>query len=193
MIKDLVKANRSYRGFDETRKITKSELVNLIELARLCPSAVNAQPLKYYIAYEKELVDKVQKTTKWAMALPKLTLPYEGMRPTAFIVICQDLSIDSSLQKFQKDVGIVAQTILLGAVEMGLGGCMIGNFSAHELKSSIGLKEDMQPLLVVAIGKPNEAIVIVDTEKGESTKYYRDENDVHYVPKRKLEDILLNN
>lgn len=189
--KELVTKNRSYRGYDESRKITKEELVELVNLARLTPSAMNGQPFSYYLAWEKEQLDIIQPLTKWGAALPQLTLPHEGKCPTGFIVICQNREISDNLQQYRTDLGIVAQTMCLGATAMGLGCCMIGNFNGAVLQSALGLSENFFPLLVVAVGKPDETIVIKEIEKGESTKYYRDENDVHYVPKRKLEDILL--
>lgn len=191
MLKDLVKANRSYRGYDESRRVTKEELMEMVDCARLAASSVNQQPLQYYLAWEKEEVDRIQPLTGWAKGLPELTLPHKGMCPTAFIVICQNKQIYESLARFQKDVGIVAQTILLAATEMGLGGCMIGSFSAGSVAEALNLPEHLAPLLVVAIGKPAEKIVLTEAQRGESVAYYRDENDVHYVPKRKLEDLIL--
>lgn len=189
MFKDLVKANRSYRGFDETRKITKEELLEFVDCARLAPSGANGQPFHYYLAWEKDEVEKIQPVTKWAAALPKIELPHEGMCPTAFIIICQDAK--DSLQGHRTDLGIVAQTILLAATDVGLSGCMIGNFNPNEMQSVIGLDESFVPILTIALGKGKENIVLTEIECGESTKYYRDSDDVHYVPKRKLEDIVL--
>ncbi len=191
MLKDLVIANRSYRGFDESRTISKEELLDFVDHARLTPSSVNAQPLKYFLAYEKEVVDTIQPMTNWAKALPDITLPHEGKCPTAFIVICVDLHLGESVQRYQKDIGIAAQTILLAAAEKGLGGCMIGNYSAQDVKDGLHLPEHIAPVLIVALGKPDEEIVLQEIENGESIAYYRDANDVHYVPKRKLEDIIL--
>ena len=188
---ELVRKNRSYRGYNENRPVTREELTRLVECARLCPSSVNAQPLKYRLVWQKEEVARLQEKTNWAKALTSITLPHPGMCPTAFIVICQDTGIDASLQRYQKDVGIVAQTMLLGAVEMGLGGCMIGNFNAGEVRQVLALPEAMAPLLVVAIGEPAETVVLTEVGPDGSVQYYRDENDVHYVPKRTLEDILI--
>lgn len=190
-VKDLVIQNRSYRGYDESRRVTKEELTELVDCARLSASSVNMQPLKYYIAWEKDEVDRVQKLTSWARALPEMTLPHEGMCPTGWVVICQDKSIAPNLQRFLKDVGIVAQSMLLAAVEMDLGGCMIGNFKPEEVSAELELPENLVPMLLVAVGKPAEEIVLVDLPESGKTAYYRDENDVHYVPKRKLEDVLL--
>ena len=191
MLIDLVRKNRSFRGYDHSRKITKEELLCMVEAARLCPSSVNIQPFKYYLAYEEDKVSVLQKETHWARGLPEMTLPHPGKEPTAFIVICQDQRIFESLARFQKDVGIVAQTMLLQAVEMGLGGCMIGNFNAASVKEVLGLEEQLHPLLIVAVGKPDEEIILTDVGEGGSTSYYRDDEDRHYVPKRALADIVL--
>lgn len=190
-IKELVLASRSYRGYDESRKVTREELTALVDLTRYTPSSVNRQPLKYRIAWEKEEVDRIQSLTKWAAALSDLQLPFPGTRPTGFIVICLDTKLGPNEVQFLKDVGIVAQTMLLAATEAGLGGCMIGNFNPQDLKTALGLEEHLKPMLVVAIGKPAEKIVLTDVGEDGSTAYYRDAEGIHYVPKRSLADILI--
>ena len=189
--KELVKKNRSYRGYDESYRFTKEQLEDYVDTTRYTASSVNMQPLKYFIAYEKEMVDTIQAMTKWARALPDLDLPYIGKRPTGFIVICQDTNLAPNTSRFMKDVGIVAQTILLQATEEGLGGCMIGNFQPDEVKSTLKFDDNIVPLLIVALGKPDEEIVITEVTEEGGTNYYRDEADIHYVPKRSLEDILI--
>lgn len=189
--KELVTKNRSYRGYDESRKITEEELLDMVDCARLTASSINIQPLKYYLAWEKEEVDRIQAMTAWARALPQMTLPHDGMHPTAFIIVCQDTQVAPNTDRFLKDVGIVSQTILLAAAEKGLGGCMIGNFKPDQVSQELQLEDHLKPLLILAIGKPAEMIILQDVDDGESMKYYRDENDVHYVPKRKLQDIII--
>ena len=191
MLKDLVIQNRSTRGYDESRRVTEEELRDMADCARLAASSVNMQPFKYYLAWKKDEVDGIQPLTGWARGLPEMQLPHPGMCPTGFIVILQDKRVFENLNRFQKDCGIAAQTMLLRAVEMGLNGCMIGNFSAAAVREQLKLPEYYAPLLIVAVGKSAEKIVIREIGPGESTKYYRDENDVHYVPKRRLEDVLL--
>lgn len=190
MLKDLVMKNRSYRGYDESYVVSREELEDMVEHARLTPSSVNRQPLKYYLAYEKEVVDKIQPLTAWAKAL-KITLPHAGHCPTAFLIICQDTDIAPGLQSFLKDVGIVAQTMLLRATEMGLGGCMIGSFDKEKLHEVLDLPDNIVPLLTIAIGKPDETIVLEDA-LDQDVSYYRDEDDVHHVPKRPLQEFILN-
>ena len=189
--KELVKRNRSFRGYDESYRFTKEQLEDYVDTTRYTASSVNMQPLKYFIAYEKEMVDTIQKMTKWARALPDLDLPYVGKRPTGFIVVCQDTNISPNTERFMKDVGIVAQTILLQATEEGLGGCMIGNFKKEEVMETLKFDDNLVPLLIIALGKPDEEIVITEIPESGSTNYYRDKEDVHYVPKRSLGDILI--
>ena len=191
MIHDLVKKSRSWRGYDESRTVSREELLAFVDCARFAPSSVNAQPLKYRLVYEREELDILQPLTGWARALPEKKLPYPGHRPTAFIVICQDTAWDANLGRFLRDVGAVAQTILLAATEAGLGGIMIGNFKPERVAEALRLPETVVPMLVVAIGKPDETIVLEEVEPGASLQYYRDENDVHHVPKRRLEDVVI--
>ena len=190
MFKDLVKKSRSYRGYDQDREITRSELEELVDCARFAPSSVNGQPFKYLLINDKSERARLQKLTGWARALPDMTLPHPGKEPTAFIVICQNTDWDSNLDRYQRDVGIVAQTMLLAAADAGLGGIMIGNFSPKRVSEEFGLPDNTVPMLVVALGKPDENIILTEMNEGESTAYYRDENDTHYVPKRKLDDII---
>ena len=191
MIKDLVKKSRSYRGYDESRKITREELLEFADCARFAPSSVNRQPFQYLLVYEKKDLEKIQPLTGWARALPQMKLPHPGKCPTAFIVICQNTEWDPDLNRYLRDVGICAQTMLLAAAEQGLGGIMIGNFSPQRVSEVMRLPENVVPMLIVAFGKPDEKIVLTEAGNGESLKYYRDEEDTHYVPKRMLKDIIL--
>lgn len=191
MIKDLVRKNRSYRGYDESRKITEDELKNLVDTARVAGSAANLQPLKYRLVCSEAEVAKLNGITRWGKMLKDIELPHKGKFPTAYIVICVDTDIAKVPENANTDIGIAAQTILLAAVEQGLGGCMIGNYEKAQAAESLELPDRYVPQLIVAIGKPDETVVLTDTGEDGSVKYYRDANDVHYVPKRRLEDILL--
>ena len=171
MIKDLVIKSRSYRGYDESRRVSREELAELVDCARFAPSSVNGQPFKYLLVYEKEQVDRLQALTGWARALPDMKLPHPGKCPTAFIVICQNTEWDSNLNRYLRDVGAVAQTMLLAATEKGLGGIMIGNFSPDRVAQAMNLPESIVPMLIVAIGRPDEKIVLTEIEEGKSIKY----------------------
>jgi len=188
---ELVKKNRSYRGFDESRRISREELLELVECARLTPSGANRQPLKYDLVWQPEEVSAVLKLTRWAAALPERHLPDPGKGPTAFVVMLQETEWVKEAAACQRDIGIAAQTLLLAATEKGLGGLMIGNFDRAGLESLRRYPEHLIPQLVIALGKPDERIVLTEAETNGPTSYYRDEQDVHYVPKRRLNDIVL--
>lgn len=192
MFLDLVKQARSHRGFRQDRKVTRQELEHLVECARFTPAARNDQVLKYYLAEKPETVAAIQPLTKWAGALAELHLPRKGAEPVAYIVICLDGSLAENPTPYQRDVGIVAQTMLLAAAEMGLNGCMIGSFAAGELREKLGLPEAIKPQLLLALGEGTDRIVMTDVGEDGSTTYYRDAEDTHYVPKRTLEQLILN-
>lgn len=192
MFLDLVKQARSHRGFRQDRKVTRQELEHLVECARFTPAARNDQVLKYYLAEKPETVAAIQPLTKWAGALAELHLPRKGAEPVAYIVICLDGNLAENPAPYQRDVGIVAQTMLLAAAEMGLNGCMIGSFAAGELREKLGLPEAIKPQLLLALGEGTDRIVMTDVGEDGSTTYYRDAEDTHYVPKRTLEQLILN-
>ena len=192
MFLDLVKQARSHRGFRQDRKVTRQELEHLVECARFTPAARNDQVLKYYLAEKPETVVAIQPLTRWAGALAELHLPRKGAEPVAYIVICLDGSLAENPAPYQRDVGIVAQTMLLAAAEMGLNGCMIGSFAAGELREKLGLPEAIKPQLLLALGEGTDRIVMTDVGEDGSTTYYRDAEDTHYVPKRTLEQLILN-
>lgn len=189
MLKDLVLQCRSYRRFDGSAAVSDKELRELVDSARLTASAANAQPLRFRIVNTPELCAQVFPTIRWAAALKDWEGPDEWERPSAYIVIACDLSVGKNKQW---DEGIAAQTILLGAVEKGLGGCMIGSFHKGDLAETLGIDQEKYSIeLVIALGKPIEKVVLVPVGPDGSTTYYRDEAGVHYVPKRALEDVLI--
>lgn len=193
MVKELVKYNRSYRRFFQDKNITKEDLVELVDLARLTPSGKNLQVHKFILSNEATLNSKIFETLVWAGYLPEWNGPDEGEKPSAYIVILGDKKIEKNLglDFIHINSGIIAQSILLGAAEKKIGGCIFASIQRKKLSENLNLSEDYEIMLVIALGKPKEKIVIDEIEKDGDIKYWRDENQVHHVPKRKLEDIIL--
>ena len=185
---ELIRANRSYRRFYEAEPVTKEVLLNLVDYARLSPSGANKQALKYYICNDRELNSRIFATLGWAAYLKDWPGPGEGERPAAYILLVQDKNAKPASPL---DPGIAAQTILLAAVERGLGGCMIANIKHAQLQAVLGLAEQQEIVLVIALGKPKEEVVIDEVAADADIKYWRDERQVHHVPKRKLADIVV--
>jgi len=189
--KDLVLKSRSYRRFDAKVPIDRQTLLDLIELARRSPSAANRQPLKYVLSCEPGMNAKIFSTLAWAGYLPEWPGPEEPERPTAYIVIAIDRSIAENTTWVGHDVGIAAQSIFLGAVDKGFGGCMFGSVKKSELKEILGLPDNLEINLVIALGKPVEKVVLEDVKSDGSIKYHRDAKQTHYVPKRKIDELVL--
>ena len=187
-LKSLILQNRSYRRFDETRPMTKVEMLEMIDAARLSASARNAQPLKYYLSDAPDLNREIFPLLAWAGYLKDWPGPAEGERPTGYIIQLVDTTI--AINYFCDD-GIAAQSILLTATEMGLGGCIIASVKKEQLARVLRLPEHLSIIQVIALGKPIEKVVIEEM-KDDDIKYWRDENEVHHVPKRPLSDLVIN-
>lgn len=188
-MEELVLASRSFRAFDRQKPISKEQMTQLVDLARRCPSGMNRQPLCYRILSEEAEIATMLGNCRFAGRLG-IKLPPEGQEPTGSILIFRDSEVQSPEALVLKDVGIAAQTILLAAAEQGFGGCMLGSFDPARLNADFGIPPRYVPLLVLALGKPAEAVKLTDPRDG-SLEYYRDTANIHYVPKRDLKDILI--
>jgi len=188
-IRELVLKNRSCRRFYEDQAIDRQTLVELVDLARHSASGNNWQPLKFFLSADPETNAIIFPQTRWAGRLTDWAGPSEGERPAAYIVVLGDKSIQDT---FGVDHGIAAQSILLGAVDRGLGGCMIGSVQRVKLHRELELAENLHILLVIALGKPKETVVVEPVGSDGDISYWRDETGVHHVPKRSLDELIIN-
>ncbi|MBN2861875.1 MAG: nitroreductase family protein [Bacteroidales bacterium] len=187
MLRDIVTRTRSYRRFDGSFRIPYGVLAGLTDLARLSASGANRQPLKYIIINTPEDCARVFPSLIWAAYLQEWDGPAPEERPAAYIIILGDRSI---AQNFGVDHGIAAQSIMLGATEAGLGGCMIASIRFDLLRDELKIPERYDILLTLALGKPVEKVIIDEMKDGD-VRYWRDEEMNHHVPKRQLEEIIL--
>lgn len=186
--KELVEGNRSRRRFDQSRPVSIDTLIDLVELARLTPSAKNMQPLKYAVTASPEQCAEIFPLLGWAGYLKDWKGPKEGERPTAYITIVLDKSLAND--PFC-DHGIASQTIMLGAVEKGLGGCIIATVNRKKLSAILGIEEHHEILLVLALGVPAEEVVIEPLSSEQKIEYWRSSDGVHHVPKRPLDALII--
>ncbi len=188
MLKDIVLKNRSYRRFDNSVAIPMSTLEDLVDLARICPSAGNKQPLRFILSTSRKDNDAIFDCLKWAAYLKDWDGPAPAERPSAYIVMLNTAK-DWDFAKF--DLGIMGQTMLLGAAEKGFGGCMVGAIDRERLRAHFALAPELEVSLVLALGKPAEEVRLVDLPADGSIKYYRDETGTHFVPKRSASELIL--
>lgn len=188
MFRDLVLKNRSYRRFYQDSAVSQDVLRGLVDLARLTGSAGNKQPLKYILSSDPSTNAKIFSTLAWAGYLKDWPGPPEGERPSAYIIMLGDTGIANS---FNFDNGIAAQTILLGAAEQGLGGCMILSVQKEKLRELLNIPAQFEIVLVIALGKPKEIVILEDIKPDGDVKYWRDKDQKHHVPKRLLKDVIL--
>lgn len=187
-LRELVSRTRSFRRFYENHPLSLTTLEDLVDTARLTASAANLQPLRYMISVNSEMNDRIFAHLAWAAYLKNWKGPDKGERPTGYIVVLGD---QRRSQTSATDLGIAAQTILLGATEIGLGGCMIGSIQKDSLAETLAVPDGFDILLVIALGRPKEKIVLEQLGPEENIEYWRDDKGVHHVPKRDLDSILL--
>ena len=188
MMKDLVLKNRSYRRFYEDVAVDCQTLRDLVDLAGLSASALNKQPLRYMLSYTKEKNALIFPTLAWAAYFKDWNGPSVGERPSAYIIVLADKEISPY---FNWDAGICSQSILLGAVERGLGGCIIASVNKPSLKQALNIPDTYEIVFVLALGKPKEKVVIEPVPASGDIEYWRDAEETHHVPKRSLEDLII--
>ena len=166
-------------------------LKRLVEYAGKVPSAQNLQPLRYVISNTSNINRNIFDCLKWAGYLSDWDGPEVGERPVSYIIVCADTSVPRITNMVWCDAGIACQTMLLNAVNNGYGGCILASFDKNSISQMLGLETMYEPLLIIALGRPNETIVLNTVEEDGSTRYYRDQAGTHYVPKHCMDDIPL--
>ncbi len=187
-LEELVRKNRSCRRFHQNHRIEVKTLKSLVNLARLSASGANLQPLKYILSCGSEINERIFSCLAWAAYLKDWHGPEEGDKPSAYIVILGDTEISKT---FGCDHGIAAQSILLGARENGLAGCMIGSVKRKKLQEILKVESRYEILLVIAIGKPKEDVQLEAVGPDGNIKYWHDKDKIHHVPKRNLNDLII--
>ncbi len=189
-LKQIIKANRSYRKFIHNEKIDEGIIMEWIDNARYVASSKNRQPVRFIIITESMEVQQICDHMQWARHLKNWQGPTKEQKPAALLVVCTDENINKNAQT---DVGIITQTILLQAVNDGYGGCLLRSIDRKLIRNKFNLPENIAIDMVVALGKPDQSITLEEMDvNSDNTDYWEDENGVHHVPKRALVDFVLN-
>ena len=188
MLHDLIRRCRTHRRFHADRPVAAAILRDLVDLARLSASAANKQPVRYLLSCTADRNARIFPHLKWAGYLADWDGPPPPERPAAYIVLVTDTEVSKTARW---DDAITAWTIVLGAAERGLGGCIIAAFDRSGLSADLNLPERYEPLLVVALGEAVETVVIETVGPEGDIRYWRDREQVHHVPKRSLDEVIL--
>lgn len=187
MMRELMVKNRTIRRFDRSKAVTGEDIREILSLARLCASAANLQRIRYISLVGESAADAFSSITLGGY-LPPESRPDRSVAPTAYIVILapgENPDVNLSI-----DVGIAAEAITLVAAERGIGACMIRNFKARSFMPSDN-SAGLNPVLVLALGYPAEVAETIDIQPTDSIKYYKNSDGVNCVPKRMLEELLI--
>jgi len=187
-IQELVQKTRTCRRFIESEPISREQLLDWVDVGRVSASGGNRQPLRYILSWQPETNALIFPLLRWAALLPKFGAPPEGQRPTGYIVIVSEKAIGSGAAI---DSGIACQSIRLAAEAAGYSSCVFQNILMEKLRTALKIPEMYEIIMVIAFGRPNETIVLEDMAAEDSTRYYRDEQDRHHVPKRPLAKVVV--
>ena len=185
-VDELLVKSRSYRGYNKNYIVSRAELERIVGVCSKLPSGCNQQVLRYFIVTKDSGAEKLLPLIRMGAALPELHLPMAGTEPEAFIICC---STTKESKLVDIDLGIALQSMALKAVEMGLNTLMIGAFNKDGVKEAFAL--ELEPLMVLAVGKGAERIELIPIEVDAPRAYYRKDG-VHYVPKVRANDLIIN-
>ena len=183
---DAIMKRRTIRKFED-KKVSESDLVKLIDCARVAAYGANVQPLKFAIINDEKTMSDIYPMTKWAGYLAD-GAPKENERPSAYIAVLGDKAIREN-GVFECEAGAAVTTMMLEAVEMGLGTCWLGALKRDEIKALLNLDEKYNVVYLLAVGYPKQESRMVEMK--DDIKYFEDENGVINVPKRSLEEVLI--
>lgn len=187
--KELVKLNRTCRRYDSTKKVSREQLEELVELTRYTPCGINKQALRFAIICDEKTNEELYDRLGWAGYLKEWSGPIDSEKPTGYIVFLSDNEYGKPMGE---DIGICSQTIGLGARAEGMAVCIFKNYKEGAIKEVLNLDEDRYNVhLVMSIGYPVEEVVIDDIKPGDDIKYYRDDKQVHHVPKIVLDELIV--
>lgn len=186
----LLEGRRTYRRFDEGRQIPEEVIADMKKAAQLSSSAMNRQPLRYIYIRTPETVNAVFGITSWGGALPDgAGRPKEGERPTLFVAILSEKSLQTKFTPF--DEGLAASNLTLAAYAHGVGSCILGSVKIDALRELLKIDESLDVSCVIGFGYPAHKSSIVEVDAGEKLSYYLDKNRDYVVPKKKIEDVTI--
>lgn len=185
IIYETIIKRRSIRKFKQ-EQIKKEVLEKIVNAGRLAPSAANLQPLEFIIVNEKDTVDRVFETTKWAGYIAPAGNPKEEERPVAYIAILVNSANKGKWTSH--DIGASAENMILSALSFNIGSCWLGAIDKEKLIGILNIPAHLELDSIIAFGYPDEQPVVDDIK--DSIKYWKDSNSVLHVPKKKLKDIV---
>lgn len=188
MVFDLVPRARTHRRFLENQPVETESLRSLVNLARLSPSSANLQTLKFVLSADAERNKSIFETLAWAGYLPDWPGPAEGERPPAYIIVLADEDLGGGKDV---DAGLAMQSMVLGACELGLATCILGSVDRPRLQAALGIPTRYRIMYVMALGKPAETVSVEAVGPDGNIRYWRDDQGRFHVPKRSLDDLII--
>ncbi len=190
---DAVKSRRTIRKFKQD-PVPSEDIKKIIDCARLAPYGANLQPLKFAVITDENDRKNLYPLIKYAAYLTDWNPSFEEC-PPVYIAVLTDTSLKAA-DKSECDCGAAVMSMWLEAEELGLGSCWLGAIDRNKIKEKImKLKKQTSHSNVIIVsymlglGYPAQSGETFDMK--DDIKYYFDENGNVHVPKRTLDEIIV--
>jgi len=152
---EMITSRQSDRRYDP-RPVENEKLSRIIEAARMSPSANNAQPWKFIVVTDPDLIKKIAEA---ASANLLGINSFVTQAPVQIIVVREKTDIQTRTASVMKsrdysliDIGIASENICLQAEAEGLGSCIIGWFDEKSVKKHLGIPGSKRVELIITLG-----------------------------------------
>jgi len=155
---EIAQKRYSLRNFDK-RPVEKEKLMQILEAARLAPSAVNFQPYHFIVATEEEVKKRIIESypREWINNAPVI------------IVACGDHSASwkrkDGKDHCDVDVAIAVEHLALAAADLGLGTCWVCAFDAEKCHEALNLPDNLEVVALLPLGYPAEGSTVPEKRR----------------------------
>ena len=159
---------RAVRDFDPDRPIPDEALARILDAGRRAPSSKNTQPWEFVVVTDRDRLRALSRTGRYAGHLAGATL--------AVVFVTADPANPEALAKVLYDVGHATQSMMLIAVELGIGSVHAAIYDRAKAAEILGLPSDRRCDFALSLGYPAR-IGLLDAPRRK-------------VPRRALEEIV---
>ena len=157
-VRDAIARRVSCRAY-KPDAVPQAHVVQILEAARLAPSACNQQPWRFAVVRDSGLRRRIVEEgflpgikMTWAIAAPVHVVV--GMK-ISFLTHRLAASV-SGVDYPWVDIGIAGEHLVLAATELGLGTCWIGWIKPRAIARIVGWPRSVKPVVVITVGYPSE-------------------------------------
>lgn len=147
-VMSAIKERRSIRKYSN-KLVEDEKLQNILEAARLSPSADNNQGWKFVVIKDSQTRRKLVETTgqAWLASAP-IIIACCGTNPATVM--------PNGQPKYSIDLSIATSFMMLEATNQGLGTCWLGGYDESAVKKALDIPDEVRVVSMLSLGYPDE-------------------------------------